>query len=72
MGDLIPDHKKVKFKVLLPGVNAEVKLLRNGHIIETNYGIDAEFVVNKKGVYRVVVYNENRAWIFSNHIRVNI
>jgi hypothetical protein len=72
MGDMTPDHKNVKLKVLLPGVNAEIKLLRNGVVIDTNNGIGAEFIINKKGVYRVEVYFENRAWIFSNHIRVNI
>lgn len=72
MGDTIPDHKNVKFIVLLPGVAAEIKLFRNGHLIETNIGMDAEFIVNKKGVYRVEVFYDNRAWIYSNHIRVNI
>lgn len=72
MGDIIPDHKNVTFKVYLPGITAEIRLLRNGHIIETNNGIDAEFVVNKKGAYRIEVYYEDRAWIYSNHIRVNI
>jgi hypothetical protein len=72
MGDKVPDHKNVTLKVFLPGINAEIKLLRNGHIIDTNKGIDAEFVISKKGTYRVEVYLEERAWIYSNHIRVNI
>lgn len=72
MGETVPDHKNVKLKVFLPGVNAEIKLLRNGRIVGTNNGIDAEFVINKKGAYRIEVYFENRAWIFSNHIRVDI
>jgi hypothetical protein len=72
MGDTIPEHKNVTLKVFLPGTNAEIRLLRNGHIIETNNGIDAEFVVNKKGVYRIEVYHEERAWIYSNHIRINV
>jgi len=72
MGDTVPDHKNIKLKIFLPGISAEIRLLRNGHILETNNGIDAEFIVNKKGAYRIEVYNEQRAWIFSNHIRVNI
>ena len=72
MGDKVPDHKNVTLKVFLPKINAEIKLLRNGHIIETNKGIDAEFVINKKGAFRIEVYHEERAWIYSNHIRVNI
>lgn len=72
MGDAVPDHKNVKLNVLIPGIAAEIKLFRNGNLVETNKGIDAEFIVNKNGVYRVEVYLENRAWIFSNHIRVDI
>jgi hypothetical protein len=72
MGDKVPDHKKVTLKVFLPKINAEIKLLRNGNIIDTNKGIDAEFVINKKGAYRIEVFYEERAWIYSNHIRVNI
>jgi hypothetical protein len=72
MGDTIDETKNLVFKVLLPGIKAEIKLLRNGQVIETNNGIDAEFAVNKKGAYRIEVFNENRAWIFSNHIRVSL
>ena len=72
MGDTISDNKNVDLKVMLPGVKAEIKLIRNGHVIETNNGIDAEFVINKKGAYRVEVFKENRAWIYSNHIRINL
>ena len=72
MGDSIPDHKYITFKVLIPGITAEIKLIRNGRVIETNNGMDAEFVINKKGAYRIEVYFEERAWIYSNHIRVNV
>lgn len=72
MGDTVTDSKNIFLKVLLPGVKADIKLLRNGHLIETENGMDAEFIVNKKGVYRVEVFYENRAWIYSNHIRVNV
>ncbi len=66
------ENKNITFKVLLPGKDAEIRLFRNGSIIETANGIDASFEVNKKGAYRVEVFFENRAWIYSNHIRVNI
>ncbi len=72
MGDTVPESKNVKLKVFLPGKDAEIKLIRNGRIIGTNKGIDAEFVINKKGAYRIEAFFENRAWIFSNHIRVDI
>ncbi len=72
MGDTVPDSKNVKLRVFLPIAEAEIRLIRNGHSVEKTTGIDAEFVLEKKGVYRVEVYKDNRAWIFSNHIRVNI
>ena len=72
MGDTVPEHKNVKLNILLPGISADIKLYRNGIVVDTNTGIDAEFIVNKKGVYRVEVYHENRAWIYSNHIRIAI
>jgi hypothetical protein len=72
MGETVPDNKNVALNVLLPGIEAEIKLIRNGNVIEKNNGMNAEFIVNKKGVYRVEVFNNKRAWIFSNHIRVNI
>ena len=72
MGDTVPVHKDVMLKIYLPGINADIRLFRNGHLVESNSGIDAEFVVNKKGAYRIEVYHEQRAWIYSNQIRVNI
>lgn len=72
MGDTVPAHKEVKLSVLLPGIESEIKLIQNGNIIETTTAINAEFVVNKKGIYRVEVFHENRAWIYSNHIRVDV
>jgi hypothetical protein len=72
MGETVPDNKNVELSVLLPGIEAEIKLIRNGNVIEKNNGMNAEFIVNKKGAYRVEVFNNKRAWIFSNHIRVNI
>ncbi len=72
MGDVVPEHKNVVLKVLIPGKNAFIKLLRNGHLVETESGLGAEFLVNKKGVYRVEVFFEDRAWIYSNHIRINV
>ena len=72
MGENVSESKNITFKVLLPGVMAEIRLLRNGQVIEKSTGIDAEFVVDKKGAYRIEVYHENRAWIYSNHIRINL
>jgi len=72
MGETVKDHKNISLRVLLPGIEGEIRLIHNGHLIETINGLDAEFIVNKKGVYRVEVFSENRAWIFSNHIRIDV
>jgi len=72
MGDIVPESKNVLFKVMLPAVKGDIHLLRNGVVVEKTFELDAEFVINKKGAYRVEVFNENRAWIYSNHIRINI
>lgn len=61
MGETINETKNLNLKVLLPGIKEEIKLLHNGQIIETNNGMDAEFIVNKKGVYRIEVFNESPA-----------
>ena len=72
MGDLIKDAKKTYFKVLLPVQKAEISLIRNGKKIAQAEDKSAEFIVEDAGAYRVEVYIHNKAWIYSNHIRVNI
>ena len=70
MGDSIPTYKKIKLRVLLPNIGANIKLIRNGELIDKVEGVDADFIINQKGVYRVEVYLNDNAWIFSNHIRI--
>ena len=72
MGDLIKDIKEIKFYVLLPVQNAKIKLIRNGAKIAQAEDKSAEFIVEDPGAYRVEVYIHNKAWIYSNHIRVGI
>lgn len=72
MGDKVPAAKRVNLKVLLPVSSAEIRLIYNGKKVDEVEGSEADFVVNKKGVYRVEVFNNNKAWIFSNHIRVGV
>ncbi len=71
MGETIPSVAETKLKVLVPA-NAEIKLIFNGKCVETVSGNDSEFRVNKAGVYRIEVYSENNAWIYSNPIRIGI
>lgn len=72
MGDTVPFNKKVNLKVLLPVSNAEIRLIHNGKKVNAVVSNEAEFIVNKKGVYRIEVYYNGKAWIFTNHIRVGI
>ena len=71
MGDSIDLTKKTKLEVILPVNKAEIRLIHNGKMIDSVENNEAEFVVNKKGVYRVEVYLNKKAWIYSNHIRIN-
>lgn len=72
MGESISDSKNILLHVLLPGAESEIRLIRNGHLVELVKGLSAEFEINKKGAYRVEIYKDGRAWIFSNHIRIGI
>jgi len=72
MGDCIKLVNKIKFRVILPNITGTINLIWNGKTIESVENIDAEFIVNKKGAYRIEVYLDDKAWIFSNHIRVGL
>ena len=72
MGDTVPLQKKVNLNVFLPVSKAEIRLIHNGRKINSVESNEGKFAVNKKGVYRVEVYFNNKAWIFSNHIRVGV
>lgn len=70
MGDTVKAGGKIKLRVILPVEKAEIRLVKNGKIIDRTESNGADFIVDSKGAYRVEVYLNNNAWIFSNHIRV--
>jgi hypothetical protein len=72
MGDSFTARGNVQLKVLLPGLEGSIRLIRNGEIIEKSDGMSAEFTVDEKGAYRVEVFRNNFAWIYSNHIRIGL
>ena len=72
MGDSIPLGHAVKLIVNLPESIGLINLIFNGEIKKSIETSKAEFTVSEKGVYRVEVYRENNAWIFSNHIRIGL
>ena len=72
MGDKISKSSKVKLRIIIPKHKAEIKLIRNGKIIDSWEDREVFFNVNSKGIYRVEVYLNGKAWIFSNHIRIGV
>ncbi len=72
MGETIPLRNNLKLKTVIPGTGGNIKLLRNGEVISSLDGSELQFDVKDKGAYRVEVYIENNAWIFSNHIRIGL
>lgn len=72
MGETINKVERTKLKVFLPVQKAEIRLIRNGKILDSIENNEAEFIVNKKGAYRVEIYLNKKAWIFSNHIRIGL
>jgi len=72
MGSSIELKNKIKFEVLVPVPKAEIRLIRNGKMIDSFENNECEFIVDKKGAYRVEVYIDGKAWIYSNHIRIGI
>lgn len=72
MGDYIDLTGKIKLRVMLPNISSEIRLIRNGKCIDKLENMDAEFIVENPGAYRVEVYTDSKAWIFSNHIRIGI
>jgi len=70
MGDTIKENNKIKLKVILPKISGKINLIHNGKQISSIENNEGSFIVSKKGNYRVEVYIDNKAWIFSNHIRI--
>lgn len=70
MGETIPFEYKIILKVLLPVKSAEIRLIYNGKLLEKVDDSKADFIIDKKGIYRVEVYFSGKAWIYSNHIRI--
>ncbi len=70
MGDEIKKNNDIIFKVYCPQ-KSEIKLFRNGKKADSAESDNAEFKITRKGVYRIEVYLNGKAWIFSNHIIIN-
>ena len=69
MGDEMIRNNHIILKVSCPQ-KSEIRLIRSGRKIDTIENTKAEFKITRKGAYRIEVYLNDKAWIFSNHIRV--
>lgn len=70
MGDTVSSSGKLSFNVIMPAEKGDIRLIYNGKIIDKTENNEACFQVNQPGVYRVEIYHNRKAWIYSNHIRV--
>lgn len=72
MGDEIvlkEENKKVVFNILVPK-EALVKVMRNGECVHQSIGFGGLWDVHEDGCYRIECWAGDRAWIYSNHIRI--
>lgn len=72
MGDSVSFKEKIQLHAVVPLDGAQLKLLRNGEVVSSSEGSALDFIVTEKGAYRVEVYLNQNAWIFSNHIRIGL
>ena len=45
---------------------ANIRLIKNGSMVQRVHGCHAEFVITEPGLYRIEVYKGKNAWIYSN------
>ena len=61
--------KKVIFNAFIPR-EADLKLIRNGKIYDTYKGAGCVWDTDEPGNYRIECWIADKAWIFSNYIRI--
>jgi hypothetical protein len=72
MGDEISlddGENKVVLNILVPK-EALVKVMRNGECVHQSIGFGGLWDVHEDGCYRVECWTGDKAWIYSNHIRI--
>ncbi len=72
MGDNIVGKRKVTLRAISPADDSLIRIIKNGEFFVEHFGSDFEIQVSQPGAYRIEVYRENSAWIFSNHIRIGL
>jgi hypothetical protein len=69
MGDNLFYNEKTHFHVITPSI-CTIRLMHNGKCIVEQAGNQLDVETSQAGVYRVECYLNQKAWIFSNPIRV--
>ena len=72
MGSSIDSVEGVILKTEVPAEEVEIRLICNGMMLESSKMPYFEHRVKEKGAYRIEVYRNKNAWIFSNHIRIGL
>jgi hypothetical protein len=69
IGGTLSFEKNTQLTVRLPA-SAQVNFVKNGENLRSEEGKLINFEITEPGFYRVEVFREKRAWIYSNHIRI--
>jgi len=69
MGDDIELDSNPVLKMSSPQ-QADIRLIRDGAVIQTLISDRLEYPIIDPGLYRVELFVNNRGWVYSNHIRV--
>ncbi|RKZ29888.1 histidinol-phosphatase [bacterium] len=69
VGGAVRFHPSIVFKVLSPEPGT-IRFIKNGRVIATAEGTEAEFPVDGVGAYRVEILKGEKGWVYSNHIKI--
>ncbi|HKB86414.1 MAG TPA: hypothetical protein VKD08_09610, partial [Ignavibacteriaceae bacterium] len=70
MGESPEFSGNMKLIVQLPVDKAEIRIIRNGKLYSKIEAGNCDMKVKSRGVYRIEVFHNGNAWIYSNPIRI--
>jgi len=70
MGESPEFSGSMKLIVQLPVDKAEIRIIRNGKLYSKIEAGNCDMKVKSRGVYRIEVFHNGNAWIYSNPIRI--
>ena len=69
MGETLALSSETYLRIINPQ-EAATRIIHNGQVLEESTGTNLEFKVSRPGIYRAEIHKSGKAWIFSNHIRL--